>query len=180
MNRATAFTLLSVFLLNLGGYSMLYWVANRQASKELQATLDRNDLTDQQTFTIKIPITVPYHLNRDYERVTGEFENDGKFYKLVKQRLVNDTLQVVCVVDTKKKSLDDELNNLTRQFSGTSTENGRASKIVNTNPIQEYSSQSFIELASICTGWSLKFESPDHNSVFVSPSIEIHSPPPWA
>ena len=34
-----------------------------------------------------------------YERVNGEFEHNGEFFKLVKQKLENDTLNIVCIKD---------------------------------------------------------------------------------
>jgi hypothetical protein len=46
----------------------------------------------------------------DYKRVDGEFEYQGEYYSLVKQRLENDTLFMVCIKDHKKKKLVHELH----------------------------------------------------------------------
>src|SRR5260221_2362496 len=84
----------------------MFWGLRYQANKELQQRLDEFDYTESQAVTIKIPLTLPYQLNREgFERLAGEFEYHGEFYKLVKEKLENDTLSIVCIKDHKEKQL---------------------------------------------------------------------------
>lgn len=57
-------------------------------------------------------MSLPYPLQQQpgYERVDGEFEYKGEYYRLVKQRLENDTLFMVCIKDQSKKKLVNVLN----------------------------------------------------------------------
>jgi len=66
--------------------------------------LDTESYTAEETITVKIPFALPYWVDsNDYERISGEFEHNGEFYKLVKQELKKDTLYVVCIRDSKEK-----------------------------------------------------------------------------
>jgi len=178
MKRLFAFALIAILLFNIGGYSMLYWLAKKQASMELQARLDRDDLPGNLVRTFKIPLTVPYLGNRGYERITGEFEHNGQFYSLVKQQLVNDTLVVVCVVNSKKKQLVDQMNRITRQGDETQSDS-QPLKIANSNPIQDYANQSSIELTLASAGWAIIIPSSTGSLCPISPGMDINSPPPW-
>lgn len=68
--------------------------------------LDSRDYSDDETITLKIPFALPYWMDsKAYERVDGEFQHQGEFYKLVKQKLEKDTLYVVCIKDVNEKKL---------------------------------------------------------------------------
>ena len=178
MKKLVAATLLLIFLFNVGGYSVLYWMANRQASIELKAKLDRNEFSGSQAITIKVPISLPYQPDRDYERVDGEFEYEGQFYKLVKQRVLGDTLYVVCIIDTQKKKLVDEMDDFTRKANESSSAH-HPLKIVNSSPIQVYSNSSVVGLISFSSGWTLSLGVFETNLSFIEPSVGTASPPPW-
>jgi len=76
----------------------------RQARVALNEKIDNDQYRDDQTVTIKIPLTLPYPVQQNkYERVEGDFEHLGEFYKLVKQKYSNDTLYVVCIKSTEEK-----------------------------------------------------------------------------
>jgi hypothetical protein len=68
--------------------------------------LDENDYSDEETITIKIPFNLPYREDRQvFERIHGDFQHDGEFYKLIKQKVENDTLYIVCIQDKKEKKI---------------------------------------------------------------------------
>jgi len=49
---------------------------------------------------------LPYPIQQNgFERVDGEFEYKGEYYNLVKQRLENDTLFMVCIRNHQEKRL---------------------------------------------------------------------------
>lgn len=179
MKKATAIALLTIFLINIGGYSVLYRMAGRRASKELAVKLDKDEFSGSQTITIKIPVSIPYMPDRDYERVDGEFEYQGQFYKLVKQRVFGDTLYVVCLIDTKKKELVDDMNEYTKMTTESSS-NSQASKFANSSPLQEYSNQGVVELSISSSGWISLFGHSENISAPIDPITGKNSPPPRA
>jgi hypothetical protein len=178
MKKLAAFALLSIFLFNIGGYSVLYWVENRQASKELQSQLDRGEFSGSRAITIKVPLALPYQPDRDYEQVRGEFEYQGQFFKLVKQRILGDTLYVVCVIDSKKKELVDEMNEFTRKASESSSTN-QPLKLAGSNPLQDYSNESAVELTSSSAGWTVSYPFFETQSFLIGSTVDPNSPPPW-
>ena len=84
----------------------MYWSFLYQAKVEMNQRLDEENYSDDETVTFKIPLVVPYQVEgAAYERTNGEFEYNGEFFKLVKQKLERDTLFVVCIKDHKEKKL---------------------------------------------------------------------------
>lgn len=59
---------------------------------------------------LEIPMTLPYMADEEEFRPSNtRFEKDGQHFRAVKQRYVNDTLQIVYVPDTTKNSLDNTI-----------------------------------------------------------------------
>jgi hypothetical protein len=182
MKKLVAIALLCLFLFNIGGYSVLYWIANQQASKELRSQLDRDEFSGSQTITIKVPVSLPYQPDRDYERVDGEFEYQGQFYQLVKQRVLGDTLYVVCIIDSKKKELVDGMNKYTKANVAPTQESSSANqplKVASGNPLQDYSNGTAIELTSSSPGWTIAYPYFEIHSLLIESTVDINSPPPW-
>src|SRR5688500_16103834 len=96
-----------VFLFNVGGYYIVFLGVRHHHRQELNARLDANLYQDEEIVELKIPITLPYPLQqRGFERVKGKFEHQGELYKLVKHKLENDTLHVICIKDHEEKRLE--------------------------------------------------------------------------
>ncbi len=56
---------------------------------------------------MEIPLSIPYMADEDEFRTTNtSFQKDGQYYRVIKQRYINDTLQIVYVPDSAKKNLD--------------------------------------------------------------------------
>jgi hypothetical protein len=95
-----------VFLFNTVGFYGLYLGLRYQNNIELKKKLDAEEYSGSETIIIKMPYTLPYQVNFDgYERADGEFECEGEFYKIVKHKLVNDTLFVVLIKDKGEANL---------------------------------------------------------------------------
>lgn len=178
MKKATALALLFIFLFNIAGYSVLYWIANRQAAAELAVKLDNGEYSGSQTMTIRVPVSLPYQTDTDFERVNGEFEYQGQYYKLVKQRVLRDTLQVVVLIDNKKKELAEDFNEYTRSTNESTS--GQSLKVIGSNPLQEYSKGYAFELTSYSNGWEQSILYSDSPSSPIGPISGKNSPPPKA
>lgn len=106
LKKLLAICFLVLFLFNVGGYYLVFMGLNANANQALSKKIDNDNLRDQQTFLIKIPVTLPYPINDSYERAHGEFEYNGEYYRLVKQKFSNDTIHMVCVKNDRKNHLN--------------------------------------------------------------------------
>lgn len=98
--------LLTVFLFNVGGYYIVFWGLRFQSDQALNRRLDANLYSRSETIEIKIPISLPYPIyTDDFQRVDGRFEHKGEFFKLVKHKLQNDTLYIICIRDPESRQL---------------------------------------------------------------------------
>ncbi len=90
---------------------MLFDYAQHKISEHLEALLDNNSYDEAQLIELKIPINLPYQNSRTtFERYNGEIELNGTMYKYVKRKVVNDTLFLMCIPNTKKMNLETAKN----------------------------------------------------------------------
>lgn len=118
MKRAISLIILILFLLNaVGLYGILLGLQFKFAS-EANRALDEDKYSTSEAITFKIPMSLPYSIeDQGFQRVTGEFENQGEVYRLVKQKLSKDTLYIVCVKDTESKKINQALTDYVKTFS---------------------------------------------------------------
>jgi hypothetical protein len=180
VKKALSIVLVVVFLFNVIGYYGIYVAMLSQARTALNEKIDNDQYKEDQTITIKLPLTLPYPgQQNEYQRVEGDFEHQGEFYKLVKQKYLNDTLYVVCLknVDEKKAvKMFSDLAKLSTDQSSAPSNNQNAKTVVNIikdyNPVVEQ-----IQLAPrqvIELGISFTFFSTN----ILSQDITVFSPPP--
>jgi hypothetical protein len=129
-----AIVMLFLFLLNVLGYYGVFVGLRHINVRELVQKLDDNSYKESETTTFKIPLTVPYYTDsRDFERVDGEFEHNGEVYRLVKQKLSQDTLQIVCVKDNESKKINQVLADYVKTFTdkpGQSKQNTKSLQVL--------------------------------------------------
>lgn len=59
---------------------------------------------------MEIPLSIPYMADQEDFQVTNtSFEKAGQHFRVIKQRYTNDTLQVIYVADTAKRTLDNTI-----------------------------------------------------------------------
>lgn len=104
-----------LFLFNVGGYHFVFWALKSQAKKDLLHRLDADAYTSEEVVVLTVPISLPYPLHEaTYQRAEGNVEYNGEFYHLVKQKVENDTLFMVCVKDQQQKRLHRTMNEYTK------------------------------------------------------------------
>lgn len=114
--------MLALFLLNVLGFYGIFLGLQFRMAQVVNEQLDQNNYSESDAVTFRIPVTMPYAVyNADYERVTGEFEHDGETFRLLKQRLYNDTLFVVCVKDHESKKINEAIADFVKTFSDKSS-----------------------------------------------------------
>jgi hypothetical protein len=115
LKRLTAIFFLLIFLFNTGGYYLAFWAIKQNAKENLLERLNASQYNDAESIVLTIPFSLPYPVSDgSYERVHGDFEFAGEYYKLVKQKLVNDTLFIVCVKDKEAKLIEDTLSDYSK------------------------------------------------------------------
>ena len=78
-----------------------------KADQQLEARLDVDDYDISQLIELKVPLNMPYQLNRtDFERVDGEIVIEGILYKYVKRRVFNDSLILLCLPNEQKMKIE--------------------------------------------------------------------------
>lgn len=111
MKRAFSILFLVIFLFNVGGYYLVFWGLRSQARKDLLHRLDADKYSAEELIVVAIPMALPYpNQESRFERVDGQFEYKGEFYNLVKQRIENDTLFIVCIKNRQEKELVNAMN----------------------------------------------------------------------
>jgi hypothetical protein len=118
LKKVITIIVLLIFLLNaVGLYGVLIGLQLRLAS-DTNKELDEDRYSSSEAITLQVPLTIPYPIDeQDYHRVTGEFEHDGDVYRLVKQKLHQDTLYIVCIKDTKSKKINQALADYVKTFT---------------------------------------------------------------
>lgn len=113
MKKITAFFLLLLFSFNWFAYRIVFDYAQHKNNLDLENLFDHELYDESQLVELKIAMNLPYQTSRPiYERVDGEVDVDGVLYKYVKRKVVNDTLYVLCVPNTRKMILETAKNDL--------------------------------------------------------------------
>lgn len=126
---------------------------------------------------LTIPFSLPYQVSEgSYERVHGDFEYAGEYYKLVKQKLENDTLFIVCVKDKEAKLIEESLSDYSKQANNLPVGSEQASNFLS-KLFKDFHTDS---KAIITVGYTVvlkKSETTDFPAVLQGPH-SIDTPPP--
>ena len=118
MKQTAAILFLFVALFNLGGYRLLTGHLQNQANKELETKLDNRQYDRAELILIKTPLQLPYYSSSRFERVSGEIVLKGVVYKYVERRVCNDTLELLCIKDAQRTSLQQAKEEFYKQSNG--------------------------------------------------------------
>lgn len=96
----------------MGGYYLVFWALRSQAKSNLLHRLDADEYASDDIEVLTIPFNLPYPISQDggYQETDGEFEHNGSYFNIVKQKIANDTLYLVCVKNHQEKQLVSKLN----------------------------------------------------------------------
>jgi hypothetical protein len=114
-----------------------------------------------------------------YERVNGEFEHNGEFFKLVKQKLENDTLNIVCIRDHKEKELFGAFKDFIKLSNDLPTTDSQHAIVLLSKLVKDYEPLPDLRIIS-CLGWCKEFSTQDPNTDLLSQERPVLSPPPKA
>jgi hypothetical protein len=120
MRKAAVILLLAIFTFNIFGYRLLYNYLSDKADNTLELALDEQKYNDTDLISIKQPTNLPYYTNtKNFQRIDGEVNVNGKIYKYVKYRIYNDSLEMLCIPNVAKMKIQnakDEFFKLANDF----------------------------------------------------------------
>jgi hypothetical protein len=106
VKQIAAILFLSVLLFNLCGYQLVFDYLQQQHEAKLTTRLDQADYADEDLISIKTALSMPYYTaTMDFERVDGAIRIDGVEYRYVKRRIINDSLELLCLPNTTRQEL---------------------------------------------------------------------------
>jgi hypothetical protein len=107
---------MGVLLFNFYGYRVMISYMQHQQAALLNAQLEREQYSDADLLSIKTPLPLPYLASSpEYERVQGSIQIDGITYEYVKRRVLNDTLEILCLPNRAKTHLQSAEREFFRQ-----------------------------------------------------------------
>lgn len=180
MKKVFAVLVLFVFLFNTGGYYIFFLGLHFNATAKLSQQLDQGNYSSGETYEFKIPLVVPYPIQETgYDRAYGNFEHDGEFYSLVKQKLENDTLYIVCIKNHMKKQLAEAFTEYANVSNDTGNATSKAGNELLSKLIKDFNSSGLPEVI-LCEGWSRKVNFSAISEATIEMYLEVSSPPPNA
>jgi len=169
--------LILLLLFNALGFYGLLQGLRYKTTQDLVKRLDNHRYSEDETILLKIPVAVPYQIDsEDYERVDGEFEHEGEFYRLVKQKYQNDTLFMVCIKDHTTKRIEQAVADYVKTFTDKPVDAKHNGKVI-TIFIKDFL-PSHITIKSISTGWHSEFVFGIRTPSLTDRDQSIISPPP--
>jgi hypothetical protein len=169
--------MLALFLMNMLGLYGVFLGVQFKYGQEVAQNLDDNRYAGADEMTFKVPLTLPYYADsREYERVRGEFEVAGEVYQLVKQKLLRDTLYIVCVKDHGSKKIKQALADYVKTFTDKPTNSKSGAKLA-----PQFSKDfltNCISVVSGTSGWARELTFQNQVPNFLENDSPIFSPPP--
>ena len=177
LRKIASIFLLFLLLFNALGFYGLYVGLRYKTSVELAQYLDDQQYGDEETVTLKVPLVLPYRIDlAEYQRVDGEVEYEGEFYQLVKQKLDNDTLYIVCYKDKNSKRIKQVLADYVKTFTDKPVDAKHQPKF-SAGFIKDFL-PSKLTVQSLEEGWNLPITFTDRQQETYNNLLAIDSPPP--
>ncbi len=122
LRKNLSIVFLALFLFNVIGYYAWFAMEQIQArydfAQKIGQKLDIDkSAPDDEVFIAKIKASLYGHIaDTEWEGTGGEFVQDGKFYEMVHQRILNDTLYIYCVANQKKSDLANNFESYVKDY----------------------------------------------------------------
>jgi hypothetical protein len=140
--------------------------------------LDADAYSSQDVVVLTIPISLPYPIHEaNYERADGELMYHGEFYHLVKQKVENDTLFMVCVKDLQQKRLEQTINEYTNLANNLPASTKHTMDLLG-KLFKDYTSTGFTTPSLARAGQKIDLLFALYEFSFTGPTLTVDSPPP--
>ena len=130
MRKSAAVILLLILLFNIIGYRVWFYYAEQKADMAMESRLDKDQYDVNDLISITVPLDNPYQLEqRNFQRIDGEFNFQGKNFKYVKRKVSDGNLILLCIPDARKmvlKKAKAEYGNAANDLNGNSKGSSRS------------------------------------------------------
>jgi hypothetical protein len=182
LRKLLSILLLAILVFNIGGYRLLIGGLKNHASSQQEIHLDRNAYDASDLISVKTKLHLPYFDDRqEFQRAYGSIVLDGITYDYVMRRMVNDTLELLCLPNDAKTALEKAKQEWTR-FSVSQPVNGKAGVQAVFLPLPHYFQESEPELISPVVTLQRLYRIqqaetvlPGYSSLFGQPPRQTHS-----
>ena len=129
---------------------------------------------------MEIPLSAPYMANQEeFQPTNTRFEKDGKYFRAIKQRYQNDTLQVVYVPDTARRVLESTVKSWISSLTDDQLPQDQNGKLQLKLFAKDYLEPEVFQIASV-EQKSIEDKIGFIFSAYMSPYFILDSPPPQA
>ena len=166
----------------MGGYKLWYYFEQQRSDKNLEALLDKEQYNEAELITIKMPLSLPYQNDtKDFERVSGEVNFNGKIYKYVKRKIENGEFVLMCLPDKNKMQIENQkqdfFKNTNDIANNTSKRSDNSKSISFKNISSDYDQYSFSFKINTLNISSQNFGLYKIENLLSSPHISPEQPP---
>jgi hypothetical protein len=149
-----------------------------QAKTDLLQRLDAEQYASEEVVILRLPVSLPYAVHQpDFAAANGEVEYKGQYYNMVKQKVKNDTLFMVCIKDMNRSRLENAINEYTNgAVSNLPASTGDAMDILG----KLFKDYTITDVESLLVPFQIaskKFSAPT-DFMATSPLQLVESPPP--
>lgn len=139
MKREIVILLLFCFSFYHFGYYFFYFSYKYKIENDWMVHTYTPDRAFSEEQMIKIPVHIPYLTDQeDFYATNTSFEKNGASYRIVKQRYIQDTLQVVYVPDVALNRLDRTIKGWITALTDGIDQEASNGKIIPKNFIKDY------------------------------------------
>jgi hypothetical protein len=143
---------LILILFNTIGYYCLFFI-DKQKTEHIARIIEGNANEISGNIIFRIPMDFPNdEIAKNFKLVDGEIRYDGETYLLVKQKLYQDTLYVVCMKDTQREEIRETIHDYAESFTDHPINSNSAVKIF------DFLSKDYISInhsiQSLKAGWT--------------------------
>ena len=139
MKRGIAISLLFCFSFYHFGYYFFYFSYRYKIEQDWSSSTYSSDRAYSEEQMIKIPVHIPYLTDQEnFHASNTSFVKNGASYRIVKQRYVQDTLQVIYVPDIALNKLDHTIKGWITALTEGVDQEASNGKIIPKNFIKDY------------------------------------------
>jgi hypothetical protein len=176
VKKIVSILLIFLLLFNALGFFGLFIGLRYKSKLDLVQRLDKQQYSDDETITLKIPISIPYQMGTEYERIDGEVQHHGEYYRLIKQKFESDTLYLVCIKDQTSSRMEQALTDYVKTFTDQPVDGKHSGKTQN-NFIKDFL-PSKITISTFTEGWNYSIDFTSKKYDLIKFDHSISSPPP--
>jgi hypothetical protein len=178
LKKAISIVLLICFAIYHFGYYAFYFSYERKLESQWVSQIYGEEVLEHSEILIEVPFSMPYVSNQeDFQPTNTPFEKDGRYFRVVKQRYQNDTLQLIAVPDTARKVLDSTVKKWISFLMDDEIPQDQKSKAATKSQIKDYlqPEKYDLEFNQVIN----KVSSPEFtSSIYINPFFSLKSPPP--